>query len=526
MELFILLYYMFGGMQRITLKQPSRNPIVRSKRTISEIYVKSYCNGDIHTQLISDLKKKGKLPQNYAINDKLCNEPSDSVLNEHDSIAYISKGGYNAAYKITKSGKNQVLRLSLENVDNFQINSELEGLFMQASMAKLHKDGICNVYDFGQYFLEENGKVCGVYAVLEYMPRSFCGCEVTLTENDKISQFNQLLKTLEIMHQQRYVHLDLKPDNVLVASDNKVKLIDFGSTMHIPESKLCIFQREIMCSDYYVDPCALFSGLVCFDSDLYAVGAMLCKIICHHDPFRELDGFNPDNNIYPYLATSMNLYRFVKTYDSGKNPEVIQAVKTFIGLNNSGLYKKEDEAPITKYQYFIKKVKHHETLATQIVSKKQPTAFGAFMQYMFRTNNTQKTDKLPFFNWVMNLFKDVENTVIAYSDKIDYKIRIPTRETVVDNTVNQTCVIPQPVPTSLVARSALENELKMVETLAAESPQSKSQSIAVESPQTSGGNAQRFSRSTRKIRPTSMRKIKTKRIKRRKTRTRTASAKR
>lgn len=49
------------------------------------------------------------------------------------------------------------------------------------------------------------------------------------SEDDVVSYVLQLLQGLEYLHGRRIVHLDIKPDNVVVSGMNALKIIDFGS---------------------------------------------------------------------------------------------------------------------------------------------------------------------------------------------------------------------------------------------------------------------------------------------------------
>lgn len=49
------------------------------------------------------------------------------------------------------------------------------------------------------------------------------------SEDDVVSYVLQLLQGLEYLHSRRIVHLDIKPDNIIVSGMNTLKIIDFGS---------------------------------------------------------------------------------------------------------------------------------------------------------------------------------------------------------------------------------------------------------------------------------------------------------
>ena len=71
--------------------------------------------------------------------------------------------------------------------------------------------------------------------------------EQILSENEVQRYFRQICKAVEILHSKEIVHLDIKPENILIDKDKKVQLCDFGYAQKISTinySKLTIFGTE------------------------------------------------------------------------------------------------------------------------------------------------------------------------------------------------------------------------------------------------------------------------------------------
>lgn len=49
------------------------------------------------------------------------------------------------------------------------------------------------------------------------------------TEDDVVGYLVQILQGVEYLHSRRVLHLDLKPDNIMVTNLNTIKIVDFGS---------------------------------------------------------------------------------------------------------------------------------------------------------------------------------------------------------------------------------------------------------------------------------------------------------
>ena len=87
---------------------------------------------------------------------------------------------------------------------------------------------------------------------------------------------------LDYAHQQGVIHRDVKPSNVIVASDGRVVLTDFGLAMDIHRGSL----GEVFGSPYYIAPeQARSSANAVPQSDLYSLGVMLYELLTGVVPF-------------------------------------------------------------------------------------------------------------------------------------------------------------------------------------------------------------------------------------------------
>ncbi len=99
------------------------------------------------------------------------------------------------------------------------------------------EDGIVEVRDY----FEENGTA---YIVMEYLDGEDLGKRIKrlkkqgshMEPNYVFEMMKPLIKTLSLVHQQKLVHRDISPDNIILLPDGKVKLIDFGASREYEES--------------------------------------------------------------------------------------------------------------------------------------------------------------------------------------------------------------------------------------------------------------------------------------------------
>jgi serine/threonine protein kinase len=172
----------------------------------------------------------------------------------------LGAGTFNAAYKIQyENGGTYVLRITKPELKveyskddlNEYLKNELYGLFVQSYLHKKCRNHICNVYDFGICKIGTN-KIDGVYAIIEYLPvlcekhmltprlepRLEDGCKYIVEFKNKLLHrvFIGLFTALKCIHENRFAHLDLKPENIGFDEDNNAKLFDFGMATYFPNT--------------------------------------------------------------------------------------------------------------------------------------------------------------------------------------------------------------------------------------------------------------------------------------------------
>lgn len=76
---------------------------------------------------------------------------------------------------------------------------------------------------------------CGLFLVLEYCAFDFRSLldEVPLTSGQIKDLFQQLLRGVREIHRNNFIHRDIKPDNILIASNGRLKVADFGSAIKL-----------------------------------------------------------------------------------------------------------------------------------------------------------------------------------------------------------------------------------------------------------------------------------------------------
>lgn len=108
----------------------------------------------------------------------------------------------------------------------------------------------------------------------------------TLPESEAVEVAAQVLDVLEVAHRDGVVHRDVKPSNILLADDGRVRLVDFGIAKSLQDLTSGLTKTgEIIGTAKYLAPEQVSGGALTPQTDLYATGAVLFEAISGRPPF-------------------------------------------------------------------------------------------------------------------------------------------------------------------------------------------------------------------------------------------------
>lgn len=147
--------------------------------------------------------------------------------------------------------------------------------------ALLNHVGIANVFDYG----EEDGSA---YLVMELVPgeplSSIIEHEQVLSPDRTLSIISQTARALSAAHAQGLVHRDVKPGNLLITPDNRVKITDFGIARLADQVPLTQ-TGQVMGTAQYLAPEQATGQLATGSSDIYSLGVIGYECLTGHRPF-------------------------------------------------------------------------------------------------------------------------------------------------------------------------------------------------------------------------------------------------
>ena len=147
--------------------------------------------------------------------------------------------------------------------------------------ALLNHVGIANVFDYG----EEEGSA---YLVMELVPghplSSIIEREQVLSPDRTLSMIAQTARALSVAHSQGLVHRDIKPGNLLITPDGRVKVTDFGIARLADQVPLTQ-TGQVMGTAQYLAPEQATGQTATGASDIYSLGVIGYECLTGHRPF-------------------------------------------------------------------------------------------------------------------------------------------------------------------------------------------------------------------------------------------------
>lgn len=208
------------------------------------------------------LTKGSYLADRYEILDKIGTGGMSDVYKAMDHIL-----GREVAVKVLK----QEFAEDVTFVTKFRSEAQ--------SAAGLEHPNIVNIYDVGS----ENGMY---YIVMEYVEgitlKTYIEKKGQLNFKEAISIAIQVGRGIEAAHNKGIIHRDIKPQNIIISTEGKVKVTDFGIARATSSNTI---HADVMGSVHYASPEQARNGYVDGKSDIYSLGIVMYEMVTGRVPF-------------------------------------------------------------------------------------------------------------------------------------------------------------------------------------------------------------------------------------------------
>ena len=202
------------------------------------------------------------------------------VADRYEIIGKTGTGGMSDVYKakdltLGRFVAIKVLKSEFSEDMNFVTKFRTEA----QSAAGLEHPNIVNIYDVGS----EHGMH---YIVMEFVEgvtlKTYIEKKIQLTFKEAVSIAIQVGRGIEAAHSKNIIHRDIKPQNIIISTEGKVKVTDFGIARAASANTI---SSDVMGSVHYSSPEQARNGFVDGKSDIYSLGIVMYEMVTGRVPF-------------------------------------------------------------------------------------------------------------------------------------------------------------------------------------------------------------------------------------------------
>ncbi len=202
------------------------------------------------------------------------------IADRYEILDKVGNGGMSDVYKAKDQKLNRLVAIKVLKQE-FSENANFVSKFRveaQAAAGLMHPN-IVNVYDVG----EEKGIY---YIVMELVDgitlKKYIESKGRLNEQEAVTIAVQVSMGLEAAHRNHIIHRDIKPQNIIISKEGKVKVTDFGIAKIATSNTIT---SNVMGSVHYTSPEQARGGYSDAKSDIYSLGITLFEMLTGRVPY-------------------------------------------------------------------------------------------------------------------------------------------------------------------------------------------------------------------------------------------------
>lgn len=202
------------------------------------------------------------------------------LVDRYEILSKVGVGGMADVYKAKDHILGRVVAIKvLKHEFSEDVNFVTKFRTEAQSAAGLEHPNIVNIYDVGS----ENGMH---FIVMEYVEgitlKTYIEKKGQLSFKEATSIAIQVARGIETAHNKNITHRDIKPQNIIISTEGKVKVTDFGIAKAISSNTL---SSDAMGSVHYVSPEQARNGFIDGRSDIYSLGIVMYEMVTGRVPF-------------------------------------------------------------------------------------------------------------------------------------------------------------------------------------------------------------------------------------------------
>ena len=202
------------------------------------------------------------------------------IQDRYEIISKIGSGGMADVYKAKDHTLNRFVAVKVLKPEFRKDKGFITKFRVEAqSAAGLAHPNIVNVYDVG----DDRGLNYMVMELVEGITlKEYIERKGRLSHKETISIAIQMCSGIGAAHASGIIHRDIKPQNIIISKDGKVKVTDFGIAKAITSNTV---STNAMGSVHYTSPEQARGGFSDQRSDIYSIGITLFEMVTGQVPF-------------------------------------------------------------------------------------------------------------------------------------------------------------------------------------------------------------------------------------------------
>lgn len=202
------------------------------------------------------------------------------IADRYEVLGKIGAGGMSDVYKAKDQVLGRFVAIKVLKQEFSEDTTFVSKFHAEASSAAgLEHPNIVNVYDVGS----EDGMYYIVMECIEGVTlKTYIEKKGQLNYKEAISIAIQVGRGIEAAHMKQIIHRDIKPQNIMISTDGKVKVTDFGIARAASSNTI---HSDVMGSVHYSSPEQARNGFVDHKSDIYSLGIVMYEMVTGRVPF-------------------------------------------------------------------------------------------------------------------------------------------------------------------------------------------------------------------------------------------------
>lgn len=313
------------------------------------------------------IEKKDMLIRNLVPNLDI-NKNIFKFLPDLDVVTQLGTGSTGIVFQVKKSNANYALKILRSDLAPEMHQLQRGGQFLSEAkiLSNIKHPNIVKIYDYG---FSDNYMPYILMEFIKGKPLTKIIKHNSLDMKKRLNIFVQICKAIQFIHNNKVLHRDIKPGNIMIANDLTVKLTDFGLAHIIDTSSST--DNQISGSPAYMSPEA-FSETDTIDhhSDIFSLGILGYELFTGEKPFS-------GNNISEIRHSICNMKPIAP---SKVNPELHMEIEYIL---HEMLAKK----PKNRFDNLTNIINSAESLASSAKAKDTKKNKGLFDLFKTKSSN-------------------------------------------------------------------------------------------------------------------------------------------